>query len=123
MSRPQSPFRLALCLALAACTIPAVHTQQMRTLSGVVTDQNGHPLIGAVVQIEDTHTLLIRSFMTNSQGEYRFRMLYSDVDYKLHASYRDHSSREKSLSKFSGRSGPVINLVVHSIPELPGGGE
>jgi hypothetical protein len=100
--------------------MPAAHTQQMRSLSGVATNQNGHPLSGAVVQIEDTRTLLVRSYITDSRGKYRFQMLYSDVDYKLHATYRGHSSRQKNLSKFSNRSAPVINLVVYTIPETAG---
>lgn len=105
---PRRAGRLAL-LCVAAFTLAA---QDTRSVRGSVCDQNGNPLVGAVVQIENTRTLWVRSYITEKDGRYRFFELDPDVDYKVRAIYHRLSSPAKTLSKFDGRLAVVINLSV-----------
>jgi hypothetical protein len=41
---------------------------EVRNVTGVVTDKRGNTLPGAVVQLEDTFSLSVRSYMTDKNG-------------------------------------------------------
>jgi hypothetical protein len=45
---------------------------EIRPLTGVVTDKRGNALSGAVVQLENTTTLGIMSYITDKDGRYFF---------------------------------------------------
>ena len=47
---------------------------------------------GAVVQLKNMKTLQIRSFITQTDGTYRFFELSPDVDYELKADYQGASA-------------------------------
>ena len=85
-----------------------------RSVSGEVTDQNGNPVKGAIVLIENTALLRIRSYITQSDGKYHFSGLYWDVDYRLQAKYHGAIGRTKTLSQFDSRDAKVINLKVRA---------
>ena len=87
--------------------------QQVRSVRGTVTDQNGHVLAGAVVQIEDRTTFQIRSYVTRDDGRYHFDDLFSDLSYHLRANYSGVSSHSKILSKFDSDRVAVIDLTIH----------
>ena len=99
---------LGALLAVAAA-LAQVHTGSVH---GVVTDRNGAPLAGAVVQLANPDTLQVRSYVTPSDGAYQFRQLYDNVSYTLRAEYQGASSGTKSLSKFRSSSDSVVNLTV-----------
>ena len=82
----------------------------VRTVQGVVRDAEGEAVNGAVVQLKNTKTLQIRSFITRDNGSYYFHGLSTDVDYELRADYNDTSSGEKTLSSFDSRKVAVLNL-------------
>ena len=86
--------------------------QGVRSIRGIVTDQTGHPLAGAVVQIQDRTTLQVRSYLTQDDGSYHFEDLYSDLSYHLRASYSGVSSRSKVLSKFDAHKVAAIDLTI-----------
>jgi hypothetical protein len=81
-----------------------------RALSGFVTDAAGKPVSGAVVQLKNTRTLQVRSFITRDKGDYYFSGLSKDVDYELKAQSQGHASSQKTLSSFDSKPAPVINL-------------
>ncbi len=81
-----------------------------RTVQGVVSDADGNPVDGAAVQLKDTKTLQIRSFITQNGGKYHFSALSASVDYELSARYRDSTSKTHNLSMFSGGTNAVVNL-------------
>ncbi len=54
-----------------------------RPVSGVVTDADGKPIVGAVVQLKNTRTQKRFSLMTREKGEYQFSGLSKDIDYQL----------------------------------------
>jgi hypothetical protein len=81
-----------------------------RSVQGVVTSADEKPVSGAVVQLKNTKTLQIRSFITQENGSYYFHELSSDVDYELKADFRGAASATKSLSSFDSRKEAILNL-------------
>lgn len=81
-----------------------------RPVSGFVTDADGKPVSGAVVQLKNTRTLQVRSFITRDKGDYYFSGLSKDVDYEIKAQANGHASPSKTLSSFDTRPAPTMNL-------------
>jgi Carboxypeptidase regulatory-like domain len=86
--------------------------QGPRSVRGIVKDDKGHALAGAIVQIEDRTTLQIRSYITSDDGSFHFENLFPDLTYHLRAKYSGISSRSKILSKFDSKSIAVIDLTI-----------
>jgi hypothetical protein len=87
--------------------------QSNRSVQGTVTSAEDTPLAGAVVQLKNTKTLQIRSFITKEDGSYYFNGLSPDVDYELKADYQGASSSSKTLSSFDSRKTATINLKLN----------
>jgi hypothetical protein len=83
---------------------------QEKSVSGVVTDATGNPVPGAVVQLKNTKTLQVRSFIAKDMGEYYFQGLATDVDYELKADSNGKSSGTKVLSLFDSHAEAKLNL-------------
>jgi hypothetical protein len=81
-----------------------------RTVEGTVTDANNQPVADAVVQLKNTKTLQIRSFITQGDGAYHFAGLGADVEYQLKADRDGSSTSWKTLSVFNTKKTAVINL-------------
>jgi hypothetical protein len=84
-----------------------------RSVQGEVTAQDDSPVAGAVVQLKNTKTLQIRSFITKDNGSYYFNGLSPDVDYELRADSQGLSSPTKTLSSFDSRKAATINLKLN----------
>ncbi|MBV8731449.1 MAG: carboxypeptidase regulatory-like domain-containing protein [Acidobacteriia bacterium] len=84
-----------------------------RSVQGEVTAQDDSPVAGAVVQLKNTKTLQIRSFITKENGSYYFNGLSPDVDYELRAESQGLSSSTKTLSSFDSRKAATINLKLN----------
>ena len=100
---------LALAVPLAAQRKKEEDTN-VRSVQGLVRDQGDNPVEGAVVQLKNTKTLQVRSFITQQDGTYRFHGLSTNVDYELKANHTGTSSDVKTLSSFDSRTKAVINL-------------
>ena len=87
-----------------------------RSVQGAVTTAADRPAVGAVVQLENTKTLQIRSFITKEDGIFHFYELGTDVDYKLRAEDKSTgaSSDTKTLSSFDSRKQAIINLKLNA---------
>ena len=83
---------------------------QEKSVSGIVTDAGGNPVPGAVVQLKNTKTLQVRSFIAKDMGEYFFQGLSTDVDYELKADANGKSSGSKVLSAFDSHTEARVNL-------------
>jgi hypothetical protein len=83
---------------------------QEKSVSGIVTDAAGNPVPGAVVQLKNTKTLQVRSFIAKEMGEYYFQGLATDVDYEIKADSNGKSSVKKTLSLFDTHTEAKINL-------------
>ena len=84
--------------------------EKVRTVHGTVTDAEEKTVAGAVVQLKNTKTLQIRSFITQEHGTYMFHGLDRNLDYTLKAEFQGTVSPVKTLSTFDNRPKPVINL-------------
>ncbi len=105
---------VVLALALAA---PAAHgkkpeTPQLRTLTGQVLDSADHPLADAIVYLENTKTLAVKTFITDESGNYRFHALAQNTDYHVYAEYKGTKSDKKTLSGFDSRANVTIYLRI-----------
>jgi hypothetical protein len=107
-------FAAAACAILlsagAAWAAKKDENANIRTVQGVVSNAQGEAVNGAVVQLQNTKTLQIRSFITRDSGTYYFHGLGTDVDYELRADFNGASSKTRTLSSFDTRKQPVVNL-------------
>jgi hypothetical protein len=81
-----------------------------RTLTGTVVDKMENPVEGAVVQIKDTKTLRVRSFLTKTDGRYQFTGLSVDTDYEVKAERQGVASDVRTLTVYDTRKDPILNL-------------
>lgn len=118
---PDAMKRVYVSIALLVALCPALFAQKLsrkereeeaklRTVQGVVRDEADNVVEGAVVQLKNTKSLQVRSFITRQDGTYRFGGLNRNIDYELKADYRGKTSDTKTLSVFDDRKQPVINL-------------
>ena len=84
-----------------------------RSVEGVVTTTDDAPAPGAVVQLKNTKTLQIRSFIAKENGQYYFHELSPDVDYEVKADFQGASSSSKTLSSFDSRKKATLNLKLN----------
>ena len=110
---------LAAVLALACVSLlPAQGKKEkddptVRSLQGQVVDPDDKPAVGAVVQLKDTRTLQVRSFITQQNGEYRFSGLRADTDYEVKADFNGMTSDNKRLSNFDNRKIATVNIKLN----------
>jgi hypothetical protein len=83
-----------------------------RSVSGMVTDKRGNLLPGAVVEIDNSVSKEIQSFIVQQDGRYHFNDLSPDVDFSLHALYRGRVSKAWTLSKFNGAKSAKADFVI-----------
>jgi len=105
---------LSLCVEEGAAQRNKNQDSNTRSVEGVVEDPRGLPVVGAVVQLKNTKTLQVRSFITQKEGRYYFYGLSPDVEYELRAEYKDLASPVRRLSVFDTRRKVVINLRLAS---------
>jgi hypothetical protein len=109
-------FALGLILAGSSARVQAQSKKSpgdaasTRVVQGVVTDAHNQPVANAVVQLKDTKTLQVRSFITQADGAFHFAGLSTNVDYELKAKTDDAASGTKTLSVFNSRKTPIVNL-------------
>src|SRR5277367_5154192 len=83
-----------------------------RSISGVVTDKRGNLLPGAVVEIDNSVTKDIQSYLVQQDGRYHFNGLNPDVEFVLHAHYKGHDSKNWTLSKFSDSKTLRVDFII-----------
>lgn len=101
---------MALGSAFAQKQKKGAESNDTRSVEGVVTSAEDTPVSGAVVQLKNTKTLQIRSFITKQNGSYYFNGLSTDVDYELKADSNGLASGTKTLSSFDSRKQATMNL-------------
>ena len=83
-----------------------------RIVQGKVTDQNNAALKGSVVYLKDGHSLSVKSFIADDQGEYRFGQLAQNTDYEIWAENNGKKSGVKTISSFDSKNQFYINLTI-----------
>ena len=120
----QRNSRIVFAVVLAAACAQLLPAQKnkkddptIRSLQGQVTDADDKPAAGAVVQLKDTRTLQVRSFIAQANGDYRFSGLRTDTDYEIKAEYNGMASDNRRLSNFDTRKIAIVNLKVNKKAE------
>jgi hypothetical protein len=120
----QRNSRAALTVVLAMACAGLLSAQKkekddptVRNLQGQVVGPDDKPVAGAVVQLKDTRTLQVRSFITLETGDYRFSGLRADTDYEVKADYNGMSSDNRRLSNFDTRKIATVNLKLNKKSE------
>lgn len=103
-------------VSLGTVALTPAYAQQrgpvQRVVQGKVADKSDAPLKGAVVYLKDTHTLAVKSSITDDDGTYRFGQLAQNVDYEVWAESGGKKSNVKSISSFDSKNIFYINLKV-----------
>src|SRR5438309_900450 len=84
--------------------------QESRTLVGHVFDRQDAPVVKAIVYLKNTKTLVIKTYITDTDGSYRFPALSPNVDYEVHAEFNGTRSDTKTVSSFDSRKQFNITL-------------
>lgn len=109
--------RLSIIVLVVSAFVCGSAQSLTRSVRGIMTGREGAPLGSAVVQIEDTATLSIRSFVTRNDGAYYFMDLSPDRDYIIRAHYGNVWGRTKTLSQFDSRKEATVSLKLKGLTE------
>ncbi len=83
-----------------------------RIVQGKVTDKGDAGISGAVVYLKDDHSLAVKSFISETDGGYRFGQLSDGTDYELWAESNGKKSSTKTISSFDTKKSFQINLKI-----------
>jgi hypothetical protein len=83
-----------------------------RAVQGSVKTPDDNVAEGAIVQIKNTKTMQIRSFITKADGIFTFTGISTGVDYELKASFKGMESAVRTVSTFDDRKRVIVNLKV-----------
>lgn len=86
---------------------PQDHT---RTLTGRVFNRQDQPLEKAVVYLKNTKSLVVKTYITDPDGSYRFPALSPNVDYEVYAEHNGARSDTKTVSSFDNRK--IVNITL-----------
>lgn len=85
---------------------------ESRTLTGHVFNSMNEPLQKAIVYLKNTKTLAIKTYISETDGSYRFPGLAPNVDYEVYAEHQGSRSDTKTLSGFDSRKQVNITLKI-----------
>jgi hypothetical protein len=113
-------FLLLSCLSFGllfanACEQTSAAQQRgplQRTVQGKVETKANAPLANAVVYLKDTHTLAVKSFITDANGAYRFGQLSQNNDYEVWAESNGKKSSTHSISSLDSRQEFSMDLKI-----------
>ena len=108
---------LASTSALAASQADSKKEAQLRTVHGVTMDKTETPVASAVVFLKNTRSNAIRSYISDTEGNYRFSGLDPNVDYEIHAEKEGSKSPTRTVSNFDNRKDITLNLKIEKKKE------
>lgn len=85
---------------------PAATTKvpKLRTIEGVVCSKEGTPIQGAVVYLQDSKSLAVKSYLSDAGGRFHFRQLSMSTDFDLWAELNGKRSKTKTISQFNSKT-------------------
>lgn len=87
-----------------------------RTVSGIVSDDTGQPLDGALVTVTQLKTNSKRTFFTKKDGRYSFTDLAFTEDYTVQAKWKALISEPRKISQYD-HSAKAVRLLQVGTPE------
>lgn len=87
-----------------------------RTVTGIVTDDAGKPLEGALVSVTEVKTNQTRKFFTKKDGRYMFDDLAFTNDYEVQAKWKKLTSDTRKISQYD-HTAKVVRLLKVDTPE------
>lgn len=83
---------------------------EVRTVHGGVLDKSDNIVNGGVVYLQNKKTMVIRTYISDDQGQYTFSGLDPNADYDIHAELNGLTSITKTISSFDSRKDIVLTL-------------
>lgn len=74
-----------------------------KTIEGKVLNATAAPLPGSIIYLQDQKTNIIKTFIADPNGSYRFGQLPASTDYRIWAEYKGEKSKEKLISSFDSK--------------------
>ena len=99
-------FAIATVLPIAA----RQKDSQVRTVHGGVLDKQDNIVNGGGVYLQNKKTQVIRTYISDDQGQYTFSGLDPNVDYEIHAELNGLTSTIRTISSFDSRKDIVLTL-------------
>lgn len=107
LSFPVAPRAWASGSAAETTKVP-----KLRTIEGEVCRDDGKPVQGAVVYLQDSKSLAVKSYLSDAQGRFHFRDLSMSTDFDLWAEMNGKRSKTKSISQFNSKTTLQYKLKV-----------
>jgi Carboxypeptidase regulatory-like domain len=85
---------------------------KVRVVQGMVLDQAGAPIKGAMVYLKDDKTAQVRSMLVDDKGKFRFMALSFTADYKLWAQAKAKKSNERPISSMDPKEELTRDLKI-----------
>ena len=85
---------------------------EARTLVGHVLDDREQPLPKAIVYLKNTKNLMIKTYISEPDGTFRFSGLAPNIDYEVYAEHQGSRSDTKTLSGFDSRRQVNMTLKI-----------
>jgi Carboxypeptidase regulatory-like domain len=101
---------LGTLLVLVLLALSAWAQSELRTVRGAVLDKAENPVASAVVYLKNVRTLAVKTYISDSSGDYRFSGLDPNVDYEVHAESESMTSNTRTVSSLDSRKDIVISL-------------
>jgi hypothetical protein len=107
--KPLQVLGLMVLLAFGAF-VGVAQERKLRTVRGIVVDRDENPAPSSIVYLKNRQTMMVRTYIADKEGRYRFSGLDPNVDYEIHAERGDLTSAKRTISSLDGRQEIVIQL-------------
>jgi hypothetical protein len=75
-----------------------------RVVQGTILSKTEKPVNGAIVYLKDSKSLAVKTYITDSNGNFRFGQLSQNVDYEIWSELNGERSRVRRISSFDSRN-------------------
>jgi hypothetical protein len=103
---------LSATLAAQDAKQEAKHEAQLRTVHGIISDKAETPVAASVIFLKNTRSNVVRSYISDDTGNYRFSGLDPNADYEIHAEKDGATSATRTVSSFDSKKDIVVNLKI-----------